>query len=41
MCEKKEILIHWIQKHYQLSEALSKKGAPYQTITDTIQRSKL
>ena len=33
--------INWIQKQYQLSDALKRKRALHQALTDAIQKSKL
>ena len=38
MCEKNELLIHWIEKQYQLSDVLAKKGASHQCYLETLQK---
>ena len=40
MCEKTELLIHWIEKQYQLSDVLTKKGASHQSLIETLQIEK-
>ena len=41
MCEKNELLINWIEKQYQLSDVLTKRGASPQSLIETIQKGKL
>ena len=41
MCEKNELLINWIEKQYQLSDVLTKRGASSQSLIEKIQKGKL
>ena len=41
MADRKEIVIHKISSQENLSNALTKKGAPWQVLTSTLQRAKL
>lgn len=41
MINKKEIIAHKIDSHQNLSDVLTKKGAPWQTLTEPLQRGKL
>ena len=41
MVNKKEIVAHKIDSHENLSNVLTKKGAPWQVLTDPLQRGKL
>ena len=41
MCEKTELSIHWIEKQYQLSDVLTKKGASHQSLIETLQKGKI
>ena len=36
-----QTLIHLIEKQYQLSDVLTKKGAPHQSLTETLQKGKI
>ena len=38
MCEKNKLLINWIEKQYQLSDVLTKKGASPQSLIETIKK---
>ena len=41
MANKKEVIIHKIASNKNLSNVLTKKGAPWQVLTNTLQRAKL
>ena len=41
MCEKNELLIHWISEQYQLSDVLTKKGTSHQSLIETVQKGKI
>ena len=41
MHERGEIEVHWISKHQQLSDVLTKKGASYQSLIKVLQEGKL
>ncbi len=41
MASKKEIIAHKIDSHQNLSNVLTKKGAPWQVLTEPLQRGKL
>ena len=41
MREKNELLISWIEKQHQLSDALTKRGASPQSLIETIHKGKL
>ena len=41
MCDKNELSIHWIEKQYQVSDVLAKKGASHECYLETLQKGQV
>ena len=41
MYDKIEITVNWIANQHQLSDSLTKKGAPYQSLMEVIQTGRI